>query len=160
MADKPLAVADVAKIVARWSAIQRSELLHELSEPEFWNETGYVVLPLKVVKKLKENLAGVPEEMEKAARVAVKLATDQAKLAERLANRDRKPDVTRQHRGEVILAFNEKDRISWKKMPSHILKLHPDWFPEFKDKFLSSDERIKFQERLRKMARDAKNRTK
>jgi len=51
------------------------------------------------------------------------------------------------------LAANQ-DGISWKNMPAHILKTYPDWFPEFKDKSLARDERKRFGERLRKMARD------
>ena len=45
-------------------------------------------------------------------------------------------------------------------MPSHILKTYPDWFPQYRDRRPTLEERKTLEERLRKMARDSEKRAK
>ena len=75
-------------------------------------------------------------------------------LEERWVNRNRQPGKLRLERGKIILQAN-CDGVSWKEMPSHILKAHPDWFPEYREQRPNLEQCKRLQERLRKMARDS-----
>ena len=131
-----------------------------------FRETTHKFFPVIIqhaAKLVKEMPSASVEELAEALFEQAGQATDQynrdiseverARLKEQ---RDRKVDDERLERGRIILEAN-RNGISWKNMPAHILNAHPDWLPEFQGKSPSKEERKQLSERLRKWARDAKN---
>jgi hypothetical protein len=115
------------------------------------SQTDYVVIARSRLEALEKIAAISTEGLIRSGLNRVQQVGElRKKLKRRSADRDRL------ERGQIILAAR-RTGISWKSMPSHILATYPDWFPEFRDRRPNRQERSRLQERLRKMARDARS---
>lgn len=116
-------------------------------QPRLFDGTDYVILPKSIADMLQDTI-------KKVLRREIDVTRELIEISNRLSARNRKPDKTRLERGKIVLKAN-RDGVSWKKMPSHILKTYPDWFPHYRERRLTLEERQRLGERLRKWARDA-----
>jgi hypothetical protein len=126
-------------------------------------ELGRLVRAGKRLASGNRRLVGILNELQlvsvNALQAMLVINTLRISLEERWANRNRQPDHTRMDRGKIVAQANH-DGISWKNIPSHVLKTYPDWFPQYQGRRLTLEERKTLEERLRKMARDAEKREK
>ena len=121
--------------------------------PDFLREIGYVVLLEEVDKLQIEALRlayrdFIPEQIKMLR-----------KFGHDIMRAKRKPGQERFERGKIILRAKQVG-VSWKQMPSHVINTHPDWFPKFKERRPTLEEKKRLAEKLRKMARDAAKRLK
>jgi hypothetical protein len=134
---------DVLAVIKALDASERKRLLKALDGSPLLSGTNYVVLHEKVLEAV--------ELLQDAHSAAIQMAVGFAKKV----RRSRPRNGIRLERGKIILQGN-RDGVSWKKTPSHVLDTHPDWFPTYRGRTLTSTQRKRFEERLRRMARDAK----
>jgi hypothetical protein len=149
-------------------------MLGELPRTELWKHNSIVygsliktAMPILITKAreiAKNNPLLSNEEFDRQLEVMVtefvKTERDVVAELERerfKEDRERKPDVARLERGKLIRDANKNEGVSWKKMPSFVLKKYPEWFPEYKDNPPTGQDKERFKEQLRRMARDAKN---
>jgi hypothetical protein len=148
-----LTAKDALAVIAALTIEERTKLFKALDyRPGLSRATGYAVLPRDIVDLLQSVIKiAVEREIE-----AFGLLKD---LGNKLSHRNRRPSEARLERGKIVLEANGNG-ISWKNMPSHVLKTYPDWFPQYRDKRPSLEERKQLAEQLRGWARDAKKKQK
>jgi hypothetical protein len=151
MGRKRLTVDRLLSAIEHLTETERQDFFAAMAHSNLAFQAGYVVVQRDLVENLAAMAKKAPKELEKAATTTLNLAIQ-------LFNRNRKPDTTRLSRGLMILDIHGRGVVSWKNMPSHVIKHFPDWFPEYKSRVPTGLERKGFEERLRKMARDAKTR--
>jgi hypothetical protein len=118
-------VKEALAIIDHMSAPERAELFDELFWGEHFFATGYSVLPNSVMSQLVKTL-----------------------------QRKRGKNPERRQRGLIIQAEHSSG-VLWKNMLGYICDKYPDWFPELETSGLRKEEKKRWEERLRKMARDA-----
>jgi hypothetical protein len=151
MSRKRLTVDSILSAIEHLTEMERQDFFAAMANSDLAFQVGFAIVSRDLVEKLAMMAKKAPKELEKAATATLNLAL-------RIYDRNRKPSTTRLSRGLMILDIHQQGSISWKNMPSHVIKHFPDWFPEYKSRAPTGQERKRFEERLRKMARDAKAR--
>lgn len=125
--------AEIVTLIKSLTVPERERLFKVLEyQRRLFDEAGYTILPRSIVDMLMNTFKTTLD-------MSVDTSKRLGELKRQLARRQRPLDKVRLEGGKIILQAN-RDGISWKKMPSHVLKTYPDWFPQYRERRPSTEE--------------------